>query len=126
MKCYPPLPRGSPLDLKRLFLRYRTHFYSFLRSNSQYNLNTSCIYTYYPSHIVSQLYLHIFTYYFIMSLCHVIVSYIITILIRIQLDNIYMKQLTTYTIAIAINICELVYNCEQSTIAQYYTTNIIN
>ena len=34
-----------------------------------------------------------------------------------------MKQLITYTIAIAINICELVYSCEQRASAEYISTN---
>ena len=56
---------------------------------------------------------------FVMSSCHTF----ITILIRIQLDNIYtMKQLTTY---IAIHICKLIHSCKHTSAEQYLlTTNI--
>ena len=67
------------------------------------------------------------SFFIVMSSCHVsmssvtlswhLVTHIITNLIRIHLDNIYVNKLTMKQIAI--HICKLIHSCEQMSAEQY-------
>ena len=97
---------------------------SILSTNSNSHSISLCHHVMSSRHVIVSL---------VMSISHVVLSchtviHIITILIRIQLDNIYvnkltMKQLITYT---AIHICKLVHSCKQLSGGQYLLTTNIN
>ena len=133
----PPLGRHPPTKPKlssppppisfRLSIMFSRLIYILLRQRYLYKLN-SVKHSTFIIHIHS--YPHCISIHVIMS-CHYVsvnvscqyVIHIITNLIRIHLDNIYVNKLTMKQLTI--NICKLIHSCKHCTSAEYYITNII-